>query len=309
MTTVGTIEDHLRWTEEATGGTVCFHDLSGRLEPVVGPARLHHRTAPCVAMKTRDPRACSAVEVMACQGHLAQAPAGFWKRCHAGWMEVYVPLRQSGGRQGGDRQGGDHQGGDPKDGDPKEGELLGALFLGPWRWPGPALPGEVFPAGEALPNVGLRVQPPLLTDPEAMPRILAAAMHLGAWLEQRLGHESAILATADPGAAIMAFARRTLGESPSLMDLATYLGVSTTTASRLVRRHHGTTWPGLLTRLRLERAQRLLLSTEASLQLIAVRCGLVEAGYLHRLFRRHHDCTPSVWRARARDDGSVHSGA
>ena len=271
---LGTVEDHLRWVEEATGGTLCFHDLSGMLEPLVGTARLQHRNAPCQAMKRADPVACTRIEVDVCQGHLAQAPAGFWKRCHAGWLECYVPLRLG-------------------------GELAGALFLGPWRWQGRVLPAVIQ---QAVSGAVDRPGPPPLADPERLAAILAAACHLGAWLERELSQPPRGGAVATDA---VAFAQPRLVAHPSLADFAAFLGVSASTASRRVREVHGCTWPALLIRLRIERAERLLSGTDLPLAHIATRCGLADASYLHRLFRRQHACTPQQWREQARRDGSV----
>ena len=138
--------------------------------------------------------------------------------------------------------------------------------------------------------------------PERLAAILAAACHLGAWLERELtrpvrGEPSALK--------VVAFAQRRLTKQPSLAALAAYLGVSASTASRRVRKAHGCTWPALVTRLRNERAERLLLGAELPLAQIAARCGLTDASHLHRLFPRLHACTPQQWRERARRDGSV----
>jgi AraC-like DNA-binding protein len=163
---------------------------------------------------------------------------------------------------------------------------------------------RVLPAviQQAATSVVVRPGPPLLADSERLAAILAVACHLGAWLERELtqpvrGDSAAV--------GVLAFAQRHLTEQPSLAALATFLGVSVSTASRRVRELHDCTWPALVTRLRIERAERLMRDTDLPLAQIAMRCGLTDASHLHRLFRRQHACTPQHWREQARLDGSV----
>lgn len=61
-------------------------------------------------------------------------------------------------------------------------------------------------------------------------------------------------------------------------------------------------------RRRVERAQGIMLSTDASLSDIALDCGLADQAHLSRLFRRIVGETPSAWR-RARRSAPVESGA
>jgi transcriptional regulator GlxA family with amidase domain len=49
-------------------------------------------------------------------------------------------------------------------------------------------------------------------------------------------------------------------------------------------------------RRRVERAQGLMLSTDASLSAIALNCGLADQSHLTRLFRRFAGESPRAWR-------------
>jgi AraC family transcriptional regulator len=51
-------------------------------------------------------------------------------------------------------------------------------------------------------------------------------------------------------------------------------------------------------RLRLELAQRMMLSTEEPLSQIALACGLADQSHLSKLFRNELGETPGAWRRR-----------
>jgi AraC-like DNA-binding protein len=55
-----------------------------------------------------------------------------------------------------------------------------------------------------------------------------------------------------------------------------------------------------LTRLRVERAQRLMLATQDPLSQIALACGMADQAHLSKLFRREVGEPPSTWRRRNR---------
>lgn len=263
------LEDRLRALEQACGGLACFHDLCGRIEPLVGSARIQHRHPSCRAAKRLAAAACTACDAAFCQNRLQQEPEGFLKRCHAGLVECYLPIR--------------------------EGALLaGALFLGPWRWTGTALPPE-WALDPQVRHLRKDLAAPASQDPDRLLAALAlgqlAASHLERLLERRNPQRPG-----PPDQEILDFARRSLTHSPSLADLAQHLGTGLRRASGEVRRRCGCSWPALLNRLRLERARRLLALTGLSVRDIAQRCGLADARYLHRLFRRSTGQTPLAFR-------------
>jgi transcriptional regulator GlxA family with amidase domain len=58
-------------------------------------------------------------------------------------------------------------------------------------------------------------------------------------------------------------------------------------------------------RLRLELAQRLMLTTEDSLSQIALACGMADQSHLSRLFRRGVGETPVGWLRRSLPDAEA----
>jgi len=67
---------------------------------------------------------------------------------------------------------------------------------------------------------------------------------------------------------------------------------------RAFKRKFGVTVHSYVVQRRVERAQRLMLTTSATLTEIAAACGMSDHSHLTRLFRRVVAEAPSVWRKR-----------
>ena len=79
-------------------------------------------------------------------------------------------------------------------------------------------------------------------------------------------------------------------------DLATLVRLNGSHFGRAFRNSFGEPPHEYVIRRRVERAQGLMLSTEASLSDIALDCGLADQSHLTRLFRRIVGESPSAWR-------------
>ena len=87
-----------------------------------------------------------------------------------------------------------------------------------------------------------------------------------------------------------------------LADLAT---LSVSHFCRAFRKSFGTTPRLHLIRLRVERAQQLMLTTSDPLSQVALACGMADQAHLSKLFRRTVGETPSAWRRRNRIGGGA----
>ena len=85
-------------------------------------------------------------------------------------------------------------------------------------------------------------------------------------------------------------------------DLATIVRLSACHFAHAFRNSLGESPREYIIRRRVERAQGLMLSTDASLSEIALDCGLADQSHLSRLFRRIVGESPRTWR-RARAGG------
>jgi AraC family transcriptional regulator len=79
-------------------------------------------------------------------------------------------------------------------------------------------------------------------------------------------------------------------------DLAAIVRLNPSHFGRLFRNSFGEPPHEYVIRRRIERAQGLMLSTDAALRDIALDCGLADQSHLTRLFRRVVGESPSAWR-------------
>ncbi|MGH6910720.1 MAG: helix-turn-helix domain-containing protein [Phenylobacterium sp.] len=88
-------------------------------------------------------------------------------------------------------------------------------------------------------------------------------------------------------------------EEPILVEtLADELPLSVSHFCRAFKETFGETPHAHVMRLRLERAQHLMLATREPLSQIAAACGLTDQAHLSKLFRRHLAESPRTWRRR-----------
>jgi transcriptional regulator GlxA family with amidase domain len=87
-----------------------------------------------------------------------------------------------------------------------------------------------------------------------------------------------------------------LARSWSVTELARRVHVSPVQLHRLVLRFHGTTPKGLVTRMRMQRAEGLLVHADYPLKLIAGLVGYETPFALSRAFKRHAGKSPKLFR-------------
>jgi len=81
-------------------------------------------------------------------------------------------------------------------------------------------------------------------------------------------------------------------------DLAKLVSLSASYFSRAFKDSFGELPHTYIVRMRIERAQTLMLTTPSSLSQIAYACGLVDQAHLCRCFRQATGTTPGAWRHR-----------
>jgi len=252
--------------ERWTGLRVCVHDLLGDLAPAIDPARVMH-SGPFCAVAKRSPHAwrCPAFDVDQLRPRLASLSEGRIHRCHAGLVELVVPVLE-------------------------DGEPLAVLFAGQrlasgWT-PDYSAPPSGVPLPKGVPSVSAEQAQQYL---EGL-RQLAARLRL--WLRERSAPRG------EPSRAVRI--RRLIQERHDqplrLADVAGHLGVSPSRAAHLVREETGESWTSLLTAARLATACRLLHHTDLPVTEVALRSGFGDQAHFHRVFRRHFATTPHRYR-------------
>lgn len=95
---------------------------------------------------------------------------------------------------------------------------------------------------------------------------------------------------------IVAYARKNLGESIGVGELAEAAGMSVSTLERTVRHHLRLTPQELLRRIRMNRARHLVINTSLKVGEVALQCGYESFSAFCRAFRKAHGCRPGALR-------------
>ena len=103
-------------------------------------------------------------------------------------------------------------------------------------------------------------------------------------------------------AAATAYMERHFCSSINIADLSEMSGYSQRQFSRLFKGTYGVSPNTYITRLRLQKAQQLLQSTNQPIGEIAWSCGFEDQNYFSRIFRQVTGFTPSAYRRRERSD-------
>lgn len=101
------------------------------------------------------------------------------------------------------------------------------------------------------------------------------------------------------------YLRDNLERSIRMDELANEVRLSISHFCRAFKKSFGETPHTHVVRLRLELAQRLMLTTDDPLGQIALSCGLADQAHLSKLFRRTFHDTPNAWRRRNTTDAQA----
>ncbi len=182
------------------------------------------------------------------------------------------------------------------------------------HWPGHELAGVAWRRDAPLvADAGV-----LVTDQARRPQ-LATLMHYAAQLWDPPGPDVAsakalgVLAvrelTTEPPAAphddlrmpgelrrLLIWIERHLADQITVPSIAAVVGISVTSVNRLFRRHLGTSPMSWVIDRRIERAARLLSTTELTVAQVGRQSGLADPYYFSRLFRVRIGMSPREWR-------------
>ena len=104
------------------------------------------------------------------------------------------------------------------------------------------------------------------------------------------------------------YVREHLEQQIRVEELAAQVSLSVSYFCRAFKVSLGDTPHAYIIRLRLIRAQELMLATRDPLSQIALACGFANQAHLSKLFRRMWDETPNAWRRRNIVDGQSEAG-
>lgn len=268
--------------EHATGLVVCFHDLRRSLWPYLDPQRFQHSNPVCSLVKrTRQP-ACMAFCAAHVGQHAADYRAGVVKRCHAGVVELALPvfideqlewILFAGVRRAAPRLVVDLHDPDP------------SSRSGPWVATVSALPTiDTLAAGHLL-ELLRQLASRLVAWRQALHRALPAVANGGS-----------LPALPARRLAILAWLTQHHSEGVRLSDLARHLGLSEDRASHAVKEACDETFVQLLARLRLRTACGLLRFSDLPLREIARQSGFGNRAHFFAAFKSAMGTTPAAYR-------------
>lgn len=269
--------------ERATGLGLTIRDLRGSIAPALEATRTEHVHPACRQAKDSRHGACIAF----CGARLVQAaerfPSGLVKRCHAGCIEMSVPVAI-------------------------DGALEWVISAGVRR-AGPGLEVALAdPAGSRLgPLAGLEAALKPIGRDEAdhvLELLHQLAARLVAWRRDaggRIGQPSGPeVATAGRRRQQIAWliAKRHPDPAFRLADLAGHLGLSEDRAGHVVRELCGDGFAALVQRERLRTAQALLDLGRLPLREVMRRSGFASRSQFFAAFRSATGLTPGAYRRR-----------
>jgi AraC-like DNA-binding protein len=268
--------------ERASGLTLAFHDYRRSLWPYVEANRNEHVNPVCRLVKANREDACIAFCAKRMRVEAAHHQHGVVKRCHAGVIELLLPVFI-------------------------DGTLEWLLYAGVRR-PAKDLAIAVEDtqqnrSGPWAPTIG---RLPALTQEEAehlLELLRQLATRLVAW---RTGLKESLPALATRGgmptddarrSAITWFiSKRHADAKLRLADLAKHLRLSEDRAGHVVSELFGESFATLLLKARVQTAQGLLRLSDLPLREVARQSGFGSRAHFFAVFRDRTGQTPATWR-------------
>ena len=269
--------------EQATGLNLCFHDFRRSLWPYTDASRNEHVNPVCRLVKTKREVDCRAFCALHLHREASKWVGGAVKRCHAGVIELYLPVFVA-------------------------EKLEWILYAGVRRAAVDLVPTIVDenPQGQSGPWVPTINRLPILDAATAawqLELLRQLAARLVAWrvsMQERLPEValkgSMPIENARRSAIIFFLSKQHRNPTIRLGDLARHVQLSEDRASHLVSELFGTTFSTMLLRIRLETAQGLLRLSDLPLREVAKQSGFGSRAQFYHLFQREVHMTPLQWR-------------
>lgn len=261
-----------------TGCHVCIHAYHGLVVSFLDNSFRSHVNPHCSLVKKRSGsphRKCIYCDSNLTQDFLAREGVSFYKVCHAGFVELAVPIYL-------------------------EGALSGCLFAGPFMLDGPEhelSPLMKYPDSKQTPKLVrdetdklLKLTSAGVKDVKLMAEALARLLEMNCLV---YGNSAASLSRRDRIAQFLASERH---RPLTLKDVADHIGVSESRATQLFREYFGRTFPDLLAETRLDAAKFMLINSCFTIEVIARETGFSSAAYFFRVFRERLGMTPGEFR-------------
>jgi len=253
-----------------------FHDYTGAVKKNFRMFNFVHLNRFCESVKKCGESACVSFDFYSAQAELFIRRKAFFKICHAGVLELAVPIFI------------------------KE-QLSGAMFAGPFRISSATVRVKnVFrKTGTISPNGGLRKIYTQLTELDSVD--LETLKCFALLLVRNIERCAAIIAggggiPSGRAGKIRFFIENNFRKNPSLSDLAKYMGLSVPRISQLLKEFFGKGISYLVMEEKIKHAERLLCNSYFTMEAIAGECGFSDPSYFFRAFSKLRGITPGAFR-------------
>lgn len=266
--------------ERWSGLQVGLHDLQRSLQLHIPTTRVNHRNLFCDLLKSEgyEPE-CKYFEADQLRPQLSSFPEGCIKRCHAGIVELSVPILIQ------ERLAVVLFAGLCRAGDELETDFIDSHVSNAYQlWP------ENAPTPRSLDNDQAQLY---------LEGLRQLAARLKQWLLELAALDDDVQGPAATRRQVIhRFISRRFRERVVLDDLAKLLCLSRSRTAHLVREVCGQPFIQLITNVRVRHAGALLRQTDLPVSEVAMRSGFGDVSNFHKAFRRSFDISPLKYRQR-----------
>lgn len=257
---------------------VSFHDYTGFMKKNLRPLSYIHLNIFCATAKKHGEEPCVNFDFHVVQSELFSRRKMLLKMCHAGIVELVVPIfiRE---------------------------QLSGVMFAGPFR----ISEKDRHDMNVLGKPAGRPVDPELAKIYDQLPEFDSEKIEtlkcFAGLIVKNLERYAASLS----GAGAMPLGRRdkikffienNFRKSPSLSDIAKYMGLSVPRISQLLSEYFGKGISALVMEAKVRHAERLLSNSFFTMEVIGHECGFSSTSYFFRVFKKMRSCTPADFRER-----------
>jgi len=280
------ITEAIKSFEKLFGCRISLHDYSGSFRDKPGMREyLSHFNPFCDYVKHRNIKnlkLCVAMDAEILRKHFSENPVPVFKICHAGVLELCVPVLSG-------------------------TKLIGAMFAGPFHPPGDCYFRSDILRQKTLPAKSGHFEKLALANlkkikVESFSELLNIALLLSAYIGNSVAIQNQPLSTYGPDKKILLFFEKEFAaKDVSLEKLASFLNLGLSRTSQLLRKHFNKTFSELLMEKRMDCARYLLKETFLRTEDIARTSGFSDSSYFFRVFKsRNLGVTPSQYRKKER---------
>lgn len=255
---------------------ISLHDYTGFMKKNMRRLNYIHLNNFCAIQKKYHEKACKNFDRNAVENELFNRQKPIFKRCHAGVVELVLPVFI------------------------KE-KLYGAMFVGPFNITEKdrnILHIIAKPVARAAASK-LRATPDII--PEFDIEKIKAMKCFAELIVKNLERYVSCLNTTEPNSLdrrerIKIFIDNNFTKKILLDDLARHMMLSVPRISQLLKKYFDKGISTLVMEAKIRHAEKLLSNSFLTVEVIGYSCGFSSPSYFFRAFRKTHDCTPCEFR-------------